>query len=168
VSVNRLPVNIFHRHPGRAVHILAAVNELGNVRVAQRGQHLALQPQSGADQAIAGIGQTLDCEQLVELAVAAATQKDLPHAALTQAAYHFEWTDLCGQRRGHLGLGALDRGAQRVCATRCGGEHRAQARCQIGVVLREGSQESRTLPVGKLKRFVESLVQALKGRRLHG
>ena len=95
VAIDRLTLDVLHHQERQAVVGRSAVDQRRDVRMLEPGQHASLTVEAGED--LAGIEpgtEQLDRDLLVEGAVGAFGEVDVPHAARTDPSHQAPRTDL--------------------------------------------------------------------------
>jgi hypothetical protein len=161
-------IDVFHGDVRRAVGVLAAINELRDVRMAQAREQASLQLQTLAYGSVAeGLAEALDCQQMGEISIAALAQEHRAHAALAESTQHREGSDAGGHGRFQRMRRARNRGAQRIVVG-CGGtQHRAQPRRQLGRLDFDPGEQRRARRRVAVQCLVEQVIESTESSPAH-
>ena len=174
----RLAFDVLHRHPGSAVIQFTAVDELGDMRMAESCQQGAFAAQARGDAVVVTQAtQQLDRDLLLEIAVLALAKEDRAHAALAKSPQQAEWADPFGHlfgvaktatsgcHRAGQWIGGRSCVRVRSCVLR---QHRQQAPSKRIVIAAGLFDEVRALFLGLLQRLVKQRVEAFEVDAAHG
>ena len=146
ILVDRLPLDILHDEVGTAILGGAAVEQLGDVRMVQVSEDLALGAEAADDLVrVHAAPDELEGHPLLELLVRPLRQVDRAHAPPAELAHHPVGADALPRREGHILLGAdaEDGRLDEVAELGLGGEEGFHFAPQLVVPFTGGIEESR-------------------------
>ena len=170
ILVDRLPLDVLHDEVGAAVLGGAAVEQLGDVRVVEVGEDLALGAEAADDLVrVHAAPDELEGDLLLELLVGPLRQVDRAHAAPAELAHHPVGADALAGREGYILLRAdpEDGRFNEVAELGLGGDEGFHFAPQLVVPFTGDLEESRPFGLFPIQGALEDDFDLLPALRCH-